>query len=979
MTVNQRIQDFFQESVRQYPQKIALLTDDEQLTYEQLNIKSNQLAHYLRSLGIGSQEDMLVGLCLERKAHLIISLWAILKAGAGYVPLDPNYPQDRLRFMVEDSGLSVIITQSAFTHLFSGDGVHLVNGDEDDFSSFSGQNPFPKSLGHNLAYVIYTSGSTGVPKGVEIEHRNTVAFIGWATSFFSREELAGVLASTSVCFDLSVFEIFVPLSVGGAVILVDNILHLPESPHRHQVTLIDTVPSAIASLTKIKGIPDSVKTVNLAGEALTNNIVQEVYKQDNVEKVYNLYGPSEDTTYSTVALIPKGFDDVPPIGNPISESQAYLLDDNLEPVEKGIIGEIYLAGAGITRGYRHRPDLTAERYLPNPFDAQPSRMYKTGDLGVYLNDGQLKFIGRQDQLVKFRGFRVELGEIEATLTQYPLVDRSAVILHHFADDDQRLIAYLTLKNHQDTSQILKDIRQYLGEKLPPHEVPSGFMVLDKLPETLNGKINRRALPTPERHLLWDNSPHRSYVAPRDAMEQELAQIWESVLKITPVGIEDDFFELGGNSLSAIALIHDINTAFKTTISLNIFLENSTISCLSNNIKQNHHPSSPTPHNTLHTDIILEQNIQPPIPFNPNAPQQNVLLTGATGLLGSYLLADLLQNTNYHIYCLVRAKDTSQALQRIQTKLTQKQLWQTPWTSRITPLIGDLGKPFLGLSSQQIEHLNQHIDLIYHCGAWVNIVYPYSSMRAANIDSTREIIKIACEHHSKPIFYISTTDVFSSHQIRKITLHQQPDGDELCGGYAQTKYAAEELLQQAQQRGLPVTIFRPTNIIERFPSNPDLVTEFIPRMFQGCLQLKLFPQINAIVNLVPVDYVSRVIVHLSQNQTYLNQTFNIVNPNPSHFSDILQWLKEHHYPFSIVPHATWAKQLEETVKKGTSNPLAPFVSLLHIENFLQRSLGSFEFEYNQILQQISPQISCLAVDKELLDTYLSHYIFPEESP
>ncbi|AUC61669.1 Malonyl CoA-acyl carrier protein transacylase [Cyanobacterium sp. HL-69] len=975
MAVNQRIQDFFQEIVCQYPQKIALLTHDEQLTYEQLNIKSNQLAHYLRTLGIGSQEDMLVGVCLERKASLIISLWAIFKAGAGYVPLDPYYPQDRLRFMVEDSGLSAIITESAFTHLFSGDGVHLVNGDEDNFSSFSVENPSPRSLEHNLAYVIYTSGSTGIPKGVEIEHRNTIAFIQWAIAFFSSEELAGVLASTSVCFDLSVFEIFVPLSVGGTVILVDNILHLPDSPHRNKVTLIDTVPSAIASLTKIKGIPGSVKTVNLAGEALTNNIVQEVYKFDHVERVYNLYGPSEDTTYSTVSLIPKGFDDVPPIGKPISQTQAHLLDSNLQPVEKGIIGEIYLAGAGITRGYRHRPDLTAERYLSNPFEEDStSKMYKTGDLAVYLHDGQLKFIGRQDQLVKFRGFRVELGEIEAVLTKYPLVERSAVTLHHFTDDDQRLIAYLTLKETSNRKETLTDIREYLTQKLPPHEVPGGFMVLEKLPETLNGKINRRALPTPERHLLWDNSQHSTYAAPRNGIEEKLVQMWQSVLKIDSIGIEDDFFDLGGSSLSAIALIHDINTEFNTNISLGVFLESSTISCLSKNIEQKNDLSlTEQRHQTLEIDTILPDDIYPQTPFNYSKTYHSALLTGATGLLGSYLLADLLNNTNYQIYCLVRAKDQEQALQRIQAKLEKNDLWQPSWQSRIIPLVGDLAKTSLGLTDQQVKFLGQNLDLIYHCGAWVNIVYPYSSMRGANIESTKEIIKLACQYHPKPIFYISTTDVFSSHDIRKISFNQQPDGDDLCGGYAQTKYVAEELLQQAQKRGLPVTVFRPSNIINHRESDPNIVTEFIPRMFQGCLQLNLFPRINAIVNLVPVDYVSRMIVHLSKESSFFNQTFNIVNPKPAYFSDILQWLKKKNYQFSIVDHQEWVDTLEKMVKTGINNSLTPFVSLLHFENFLQRSLGSFEFEDNQTLQEIYLQVPCPPVDEKLLDIYFNHCI------
>lgn len=967
------IQDFFENITESHPHNLAILTQNEQLTYEELNQKSNQLAHYLRTLGVGKKSDILVGICLERNANLIISLLAVLKAGGAYVPLDYSYPKDRLGFMINDSQLSLLITQESLSKNLPSYNAITVNldQDQDEIKKYSTEKLTPFSKENNLAYIIYTSGSTGQPKGVEIEHRNTVAFINWARDFFSLEQLEGVLASTSICFDLSIFEIFVPLSVGGKVILVDNILHLPESPHAQKVTLIDTVPSAIASIAKINGIPPSVTTVNLAGEALSNNIVQEVYKLKHIKQIFNLYGPSEDTTFSTVALIPKGYDDIPPIGKPINQTEVFLLNENLQPVPEGELGEIYLTGAGIARGYRYRPDLTAEKFLPNPFSNETkAKMYKTGDLAIYLPDKQLKFVGRSDQLVKIRGFRVELGGIEATLEKHSLINKAVVILHNFSDEEQRLIAYLTLKNNSEKVNIIPTIKGYLAEKLPAHEIPSDFIILSEFPQTINGKIDRRALPIPQRQIFRKNG----YLSPTNSTEIKLVEMWQNVLNIELIGIKDDFFDLGGDSLRAIVLIDQINTYFNTNIPLNKFLESSTITCLANNIETKNNASvSENESDMIAQDLILESDIFPENQFNFNQEKNNVLLTGATGLLGVNLLSELLAKTSYQIYCLVREKKESDGLKRIKKRLKNSKLWQEQWHDRIIPIIGDLAEFNLGLSTKKFAELAQQIDLIYHCGAWVNIVYPYTFLRSANVEGTREIIKLACNGKTKPIFYISTTDVFSSHKITLINQDQMPDGKHICGGYAQSKYVAEKLLITAQSRGIPITIFRPSNIINFSRPISSSMPEFIPRMLKGCLQLSLFPEIEAILNLVPVDYISKTIVYLSQQELSLNNTFNLVNPRPLKWSQLLEWIKETNQKIEIVSYQEWYKKLQQVIHSKIDHELAPFLSLLKFENFLQRSLGSFEFEENKTLQNLFNLVSCPCVNEKLLEAYFCDYI------
>ncbi|MBL1210518.1 amino acid adenylation domain-containing protein [Geminocystis sp. GBBB08] len=962
------IQDYFENIVEKNPDNISVLTNNEQLTYQELNQKSNQLANYLQSLKIDKKEEILVGICLERNANLIISLLGVFKAGFAYVPLDPSYPKDRLEFMINDSQLSILITQDSLSQNLPFHSAITINLDQDQakINQYSPENLTLIRKENHLAYIIYTSGSTGQPKGVEIEHKNTVAFINWAINFFSFEQLKGVLASTSICFDLSIFEIFVPLSVGGKVILVDNILHLPESPHKQEVTLIDTVPSAIASISKINGIPSSVTTVNLAGEALSNNIVQEVYKFEHIKQVFNLYGPSEDTTFSTVALIPKGYNDIPPIGKPISQTEIFLLDENLQIVAEGELGEIYLTGAGIARGYRNRKDLTAERFLLNPFtDDANAKMYKTGDLAVYLPDGQLKFIGRNDQLVKIRGFRVELGEIEATLEKHSAINQAVVILHKFSEEDSQLIAYLTIKTNTEKDDIISTIKNYLTAKLPSHEIPSNFVILSEFPQTLNGKIDRKALPKPQREIKQNTI----YSASTNATETKLIEMWQNTLNIESIGINDDFFDLGGDSLKAIVLIDEINSYFKCIIFLNKFLESSTITCLSKNIKAKTSINlSKDELNYIKQDLILESDIFPQHEYKVHEKKNNVLLTGATGLLGIYLLAELLDKTSYQIYCLVRGKNEADGLKRIVNKLKNNHLWSEKYLDRITPILGDLGKLNLGLSPEKLKLLEQEIDLIYHCGAWVNIVYPYSFVRSVNVQGTKEIIKLACNYKTKPIFYISTTDVFSSEEITLIKNNQLPDGKFVTGGYAKSKYAAEKLLITVQSRGIPVTIFRPSNIMNINQSDSSFIPEFIPRMLKGCLQLSLFPQIEAIINLVPVEYVSKAIVYLSQQKLSLNNTFNLVNPNPLKWIELLQYLKEKNHSIEIVSYQEWYQELEKVVRSKINNELTPFLSVINDNNFLQRSLGSFEFEKNTNLENISHLIPFPLIKENQLEAY-----------
>lgn len=437
------IHQFFETQVARTPCSTALIFEGQELTYEALDRQANQLAHYLRSIGVGA--ETLVGICMNRSPAMVVGVLGVLKAGGAYVPLDPAYPRDRLSFMLGDSQVAVLLTEQALVTKLPAHHAQCVYLDThwDAISAECENNPVSEVTPNNLAYVIYTSGSTGKPKGVAIEHRSTAALLRWAGSVFDAEALAGVLASTSLCFDLSVFELFVPLSWGGTVILAEHALQLPSLPARERVTLINTVPSVMTELVRMRGVPATVRVVNLAGEPLSQRLAAQIYSQDTIRQIFNLYGPTEDTTYSTFARVPKGLQESPSIGIPIADTHVYVLDDQMRQVPIGAVGELYLGGAGLARGYLNHPALTAQKFVPNPFSDQPdARLYKTGDLVRYRSDGELDFLGRIDDQVKIRGFRIELGEIEATLARHPTVRDAVVLAREDYIDDRRLVAYV---------------------------------------------------------------------------------------------------------------------------------------------------------------------------------------------------------------------------------------------------------------------------------------------------------------------------------------------------------------------------------------------------------------------------------------------------------------------------------------------------------------------------------------------------------
>ncbi|MEM9594614.1 MAG: amino acid adenylation domain-containing protein, partial [Acidobacteriota bacterium] len=529
------------------PDAVALVDGEVRLTYGELSDRIRRLAARLQSLGVGPEEP--VAVCLERSADLVVALAAVLEAGGAYLPLDPGYPPQRLAFMLEDARARLVLTRPALADLVDRPGTEPVFLGELLESTEVGAAPRRAvHLPGSLAYLIYTSGSTGRPKGVAITHANAVSMLRWASRIYSDDELSGVLAATSVCFDLSIYELFLPLARGGAVILARDALALPVLPARDEVTLINTVPSAMTELAASAEIPTSVVTVNLAGEPLKRALVDRIHGA-GVRRVYNLYGPSEDTTYSTWVRVPRGRPDEPTIGIAVDGTRCHVLDPSGAEVRDGDEGELYLAGDGVSRGYLGRPAATAERYLPDPFSEAPgARLYRTGDRVRPRVDGELDFLGRLDHQVKLRGFRIELGEIESALSGHGEVRMAVATVRDDSGDDgspdPRLVAYVET-DRADLGP--EELRDHVARTLPEHMVPRVFVVLDRMPLTPNGKVDRKALPAPTSSALSGRSP---YVAPRTEAERRVASWMGELLGADEMGAEDDFFALGGHSLLA---------------------------------------------------------------------------------------------------------------------------------------------------------------------------------------------------------------------------------------------------------------------------------------------------------------------------------------------------------------------------------------------------------------------------------------------
>jgi amino acid adenylation domain-containing protein/thioester reductase-like protein len=974
---NQCIHQLFEAQVENTPDAIALIFESQQLTYRELNTTANLVAHYLQSIGV--KPEVLVGICVERSIEMIIGVLAILKAGGAYVPLDPSYPQERLAFMLEDSQVPVLLTQEKLKAKLPEANTQILclDSDWEIISKTGKENPNNGVMPNNLAYVIYTSGSTGKPKGVLLEHRGLCNLAHAQIHMFGTQSDSRILQFASLSFDASTWEFVMSLCSGAQLCLASSEALLPGSTlvkllYEQAITHLTLPPSALAVLPK-EDLLD-LQYLIVAGEACPSDSVTQWSKGRHF---FNAYGPTESTVCATAGECSPGQQNQP-IGCPIANTQVYILDHSHYLVPIGVSGELYLSGVSQARGYLNRPGLTAEKFFPNPFSNKPNtRIYKTGDLARYLPDGNIEFMGRIDNQVKIRGFRIELGEIEAILAQYEAVRESIVIVHEVSPNDKRLVAYLV--PHPEKTIDNSELRRFLSKRLPDYMMPSAFVQLEAMPLTPNGKIDRRVL-SKNKELSYQ-SPEKTFVAPRTPEEEILANIWASILGVERVSIFDNFFELGGHSLLATQLILQIRETFAVEIPLQYLFESPTIAEFAQAIQMN---EMKNPVIDINREAVLDSTIQPlTISLERRerfATPKSILLTGATGFLGAYLLYELLQQTTANLYCLVRCSNADDGQRRLRNTLESYSLWNDTFCSRIIPVAGDLSKPQLGMPEAEFHSLANQIDVIYHNGAWVHHVYSYSILKAVNVNGTQEVLKLAGINQVKPVHFMSTLGVFFSKADVGIKLNRVNESDFIAdgqvldeNGYVQSKWVAEQLVRQAGERGLPVCIYRLARIAGHSQTGFSNSSDFLNLAIKGCIQLGQVPFLDDIEeNITPVDYVSRAIVHLSQQPQLLGKTFHLINPQPLLLSDLVQWIRFLGYPLAQVSYTQWRTELSHQ----SENVLYPLLSLFpqeHHEDSLPQTVTVPQFDGQKTFEALAnSELVCPSANAELFHLYFSHF-------
>jgi amino acid adenylation domain-containing protein len=591
--LGRRIEELIAAQAAAHPDHVAVIGPIGRLTYAELDCQANQLAHYMQKCGVGP--DTLVGLCVERSPRMLVAILAILKAGGAYVPMDPSYPSERLAFMLADTAAAVIVTQADFVEQLGDVGVCVcIDRDWPAIEQENDSAPTNAATPENLAYIIYTSGSTGKPKGVEIRHRNLVHSTTARSGYYGSSPGTFILLS-SFAFDSSIAGIFWTLSQGGTLLLPPqgaekNVDEIADLIHEHRVTTLLGLPSLYAMLLDVAG-PERLGTlcrVIVAGEACPPRLVASHRELLPAAALFNEYGPTEATVWSTVFRCDDGqLRQNVPIGKPIANTRIYILDEHRHPAPVAVAGEIFIGGQGIARGYLNRADLTAERFVASPFDAEPdARLYRTGDLARYLADGNIEFLGRTDHQVKIRGYRIELEEIEHVLTQHAEISEAVVAVHRVGDEisehavDNRIVAYVVAAD--SCSLRHEQLREHIASRLPEYMVPWKFVELPQLPLMPNGKIDRNALPDPALAARTT----RDFVAPRNALEAVLAGIWREALAVDAVSVHDNFFELGGNSLLVTRLVGRLRELFRIELSLRSVFDASTVACLAEVMQEN---------------------------------------------------------------------------------------------------------------------------------------------------------------------------------------------------------------------------------------------------------------------------------------------------------------------------------------------------------------------------------------------------------
>ena len=767
-------------------------------------------------------------------------------------------------------------------------------------------------------------------------------------------------------------EIFQTLVSGASLFIIpeelkNNAAEFENYLIKEKITILTLTPSYLTLLDPKKEY--FFKHIITGGEALTKGLVSK-WKRYNL---VNEYGPSECAICATLFQpnhsqnhnFMRDSSEIP-IGKPIANTKVFILSKNQQLQPIGLPGELCIAGAGLATGYLNNPELTATKFITNPLNPK-ERLYKTGDLAAWLENGNLEFLGRMDNQVKIRGFRVEISDIETNILKYEDIKEAAVIVKNKRGKGNYLIAFFTPKNTETFN--LDGLKKFLSKNLPDYMLPSYFIYLQRLPLTINGKIDRAFL----ANQIIEKKHTEENIVPKTETEQKIATIWQKILNIPNIGLDDNFFQIGGDSLLIIQLLLELNKNFDLNIDMQDIFQNLKLGELASFIDALKTGNSSQNYKiNFKTEATLDDDIYPVMK------NTNIFLSGATGFLGSYLMADLLTNPKAKIYALVRAKNNTEGLNRLQEKLLKIDRWQDNFKERIIPVLGDLTKPFLGINQETWVELEEKIDLIYHNGALVNFIYPYSQLKSSNVLGTKDILRLAFAGKIKPLFYISTLSVFESVTFEKqIATEEDPlnHAEGLYFGYPQSKWIAEKLVLEAKNRGLPICIFRPGRITGEVNGRYLATEELFARFIKGVIQLKYLPNLDLLLDLIPVDFTSQLIIKISSKMSLLNKVYHLINPQKFHLKELQKWLQNLGYEIDLIPYQEWCKKLNNS----PNNELAPLMPLFTKPIFegktvaeLSSSKSYTEFSVKNIKSFLDNKALELLNNQVLLTNYIRYF-------
>jgi len=964
------IHELFEEQAARAPACAAVMHGDRVLTYGELNAQANQLARHLRGKGVGPGE--LAGVCIERSPEMLIAVLAILKAGAAYVPLDPNYPTERLRHMVADAAPKVVLTQASLHDKVPSRLERLVMLDEvlPQLAAEATDNLPAAQLGLTadaLVYVIYTSGSTGRPKGTAMQHGAMSNLMEWHRKALPLNQESRVLQFAALSFDVAFQDTFSTLCAGGTLVLLDEwvrrdaraLLDLLSARSIERVFVPPLMLQSLAECSKrLNVVPASLQDVITAGEQLriTPEIVQ-LFAQVPSCRLHNHYGPTE--THVVTALTLEGnsaeWPTLPTIGRPIANTQIYILDARRRPVPLGVSGDIYIAGANLARGYLHRDDLTRERFVRDPFSTDPhARMYKTGDVGRWCGDGTIEYLGRNDDQVKLRGFRIEPSEIEAQLGLHPGVKEAAVIAREDVPGEKRLVAYIVA--HPERVPNAEELRAHLRNALPDYMVPGAFVTLESLPLTPSGKLDRRALPAPHAGAYAVGHSER----PQGEAEEALARMWQELLHVECVGRDDNFFELGGHSLLVLKSLFTINEFFGSTLKVSDVYNSPTVRGLAARLLGANAGDDLV-------DLARESAWDPSIialPGTPRTPAKVILLTGATGFVGRFLLTQLLEDTDATIHCLVRARSQHEAAFRLRTTLAQWDLWRDEYEPRIVAIPGDLRLPRLGLSEEAHRELAAHVDAIYHCATSMNHLETYAMAKAANVDAAWELLRLATCGRPKVINYMSTTGVFGTalgNSARVVDERTSIDDERhsMSRGYVASKWVGEKIFMTADKKGIPCNIFRLGLVWADTEQGRYDELQRGYRLLKSCLLsgcgIRHYQYESAPL---PVDFVARAIVHLAKRHCGGRGIFHIAASSQA-VDDVFARCNEIlGARLELMPFYDWVCEIKRLHREGYSLPVVPL-----FEYAFSMDEDAF-YDHQRTTRAARPRVDCARTNQEL---------------